>query len=238
MVLVHAGPVILPELGSELGAYAQRKLTARGIEIHVGTRVERVSDEEVHLSNGTVVPARTVIWTAGTSPHPMVAELPCTRERGRIAVNEYLEVPEWPGVYALGDCAAIPDRRTGGTHPPTAQHALREGRVAARNVIAAIRGGRRTAFAFGGLGQLAAIGHRTGVAKILGFTFSGFVAWWLWRTIYLSKLPRTEKKLRVALDWTLDLFFPKDLVQFLTVRELTLSHEPEEESARMTVAGP
>jgi NADH dehydrogenase len=238
MVLVHAGPVILPELGGELGAYAQRKLIARGIEIHVGTRVERVTDEEVHLSNGTVVPATTVIWTAGTSPHPMVAELPCARERGRIAVDEYLEVPEWPGVYALGDCAAIPDRRTGGTHPPTAQHALREGRVAAHNVAAAIRGGRRKAFDFGGLGQLAAIGHRTGVAKILGFTFSGFVAWWLWRTIYLSKLPRTEKKLRVALDWTLDLFFPKDLVQFLTVRELTLSHEPEEERARMTVAGP
>ncbi|HSC29583.1 MAG TPA: NAD(P)/FAD-dependent oxidoreductase [Vicinamibacterales bacterium] len=216
MVLVHAGPIILPELGDRLGAYAQRKLTERGVEIHTDVRVERVEDDLVTLSNGMAVPARTIIWTAGTSPHPLVGSLPCRRDRGKICVNEFLEVEGWPGVWALGDCALVPNRKGGGFHPPTAQHALREGKVVARNVAAAIRSQSRVAFDFGGLGQLAAIGHRTGVAKILGFTFSGFFAWWLWRTIYLSKLPRLEKKVRVALSWTLDLFFRKDFVQYLT----------------------
>jgi NADH dehydrogenase len=214
MVLVHPGPVILPELGDKLGAYAQRKLAERGIEIHTHARVDRVTGDAVVLSNGREIRSATLVWTAGTSPHPLIAGLPCERNRGRLCVNEYLEVGGWPGVYALGDCALVPDKRTGTFHPPTAQHALREGKVVARNIAAAIRGGKRTAFDFGGLGQLAAIGHRTGVAKILGFTFSGFVAWWLWRTIYLSKLPRFEKKVRVALNWTLDLFFRKDFVQY------------------------
>jgi NADH dehydrogenase len=216
MVLVHPGAVILPELGEKLGTYAQRKLAARGIEIHTHARVERVAGDSVTLSTGVTIAAGTLVWTAGTSPHPLVAGLPCRLDRGRISVNEFLEVEGWPGVFALGDCAVVPNHRTGGSHPPTAQHALRQGIVAARNVAAAIRGGRRQRFDFGGLGQLAAIGHRTGVAKILGFTFSGFVAWWLWRTIYLSKLPRFEKKVRVAMNWTLDLFFRKDFVQYLT----------------------
>jgi NADH dehydrogenase len=216
MVLVHAGGTVLPELGEKLGTYAQRKLTERGIEIHTNAKVERVTDEDVTLSNGAVLPARTLVWTAGTSPHPLIGALPCERNRGRLCVNEFLEVPGWPGVWALGDCALVPNRRTGTFQPPTAQHALREGVVVARNIEAAIRGGRKVPFEFGGLGQLAAIGHRTGVARIFGFTFSGFFAWWLWRTIYLSKLPRFEKKVRVAMNWTLDLFFRKDFVQYLT----------------------
>ena len=159
-----------------------------------------------------------LVWTAGTAPHLLVAALPCPMEHGRIAVNEHLEVPTWPGVWALGDCACIPDPKTGVPYPPTAQHALREGKVVAHNLTAAIRGGQKKPFRFSTLGQLAAIGRRTGVANILGLNFSGFFAWWLWRTIYWSKLPRAEKKLRVALDWTLDVFFAKDLVQFMMVR--------------------
>jgi NADH dehydrogenase len=129
-------------------------------------------------------------------------------------------------VWALGDCAHVPDRRTGGAHPPTAQHALREAKAVARNVAATLRGGRPAPFDFRTIGQLAAIGRRTGVARIFGFNFSGFFAWWLWRTIYLSKLPRLEKKVRVAIDWTLDLLFARDLVQFLTVRAPVLSTAP------------
>src|SRR5207245_3625963 len=110
-------------------------------------------------------------------------------------------------------------------HPTTAQHALREGKVLAKNLIATIRNGTLKAFSFRTIGQLAAIGRRTGVANIFGINFSGFLAWWLWRTIYLSKLPRFEKKLRVALDWTLDLLFTKDLVQFQTFRAPTISHQ-------------
>jgi NADH dehydrogenase len=224
IVLVHPGGVILPELGPKLGAYAQKKLAQRGVDIRTNTRVTGVSECEVTLSDGTTIPSSTVVWTAGTSPNPLLAALPCTKERGRVVVNEYMEVPEWPGVWALGDCALVPDRQTGTYYPPTAQHALREGKVLARNLTATLRGGQKKPFRFSTLGQLAAIGRRTGVANILGVNFSGFIAWWLWRTIYLSKLPRLEKKLRVALDWTLDLVFAKDLVQFITLRAPTVSH--------------
>ncbi len=212
IVLVDAGSVILPELHPKLGEYAQRKLAARGVDIRVATQVTGVSERGVELSDGSAIDAETVVWTAGTTPHPLVADLPCATERGRVPVNEYLEVPGWPGVWAVGDCALVPDGDTGRYHPPTAQHALREGKVVADNIAASIAGGRKRAFTFTTLGQLAAIGRRTGVANIFGINFSGFIAWWLWRTIYLSKLPRFERKIRVALDWSLDLVFSKDLV--------------------------
>ena len=122
----------------------------------------------------------------------------------------------------------MPDRKTGKPHPPTAQHALREGKVAAQNILATIRGEQKKPFVFSTLGLLAPIGKRSGVANILGVNFSGFIAWWLWRTIYLTKLPRFEKKVRVALDWTLDLLFSKDLVQFTTVRPPIVSLIEEE----------
>jgi NADH:ubiquinone reductase (H+-translocating) len=154
--------------------------------------------------------------------------LPCKKERGRVLVNEYLEVPEWPGVWSLGDCAVVPDLKTGKSHPPTAQHALREGKVAAQNILATIRGERKKPFLFSTIGLLAPTGKRSGVANILGVNFSGFIAWWLWRTIYLTKLPRFEKKIRVAFDWTLDLLFSKDLVQFTNVRPPILSLAGEE----------
>jgi NDH2 C-terminal domain/Pyridine nucleotide-disulphide oxidoreductase len=157
---------------------------------------------------------------------------------GRICVDEYMQVPGYPGVWALGDCAAVPDGKTGKPYPPTAQHALRQGKVLAQNIAAAIRGGEKRPFVFSTIGQLAAIGRRTGVARIFGFNFSGFVAWWLWRSIYLSKLPRFEKKMRVMLDWTLDILFSKDLVQFTTTREQRVTR-PEETTAatQRAVAG-
>ena len=217
-VLVDAGPAVLPELSPKLGSYAQKKLARRKIEIVLNAKVESVSDEGVKLSNGATIKTNTLIWTGGNAPHPLLTTLPCQKERGRPLVNEFLEVPEWPGVWAAGDCAAIRDPRTEKLYPPTAQHALRQGKVLAHNLEAAIRGGTRKPFVFSMLGQLAAIGRRTGVANILGLNFSGFIAWFLWRTIYLSKLPRLEKKIRVALNWTLDLLFSKDLVRFSTVR--------------------
>jgi NADH dehydrogenase len=139
LVLVHSGPVILPELGDKLGAYAQRKLAARQVDIRVNTKVAGVSEGCVHLSDGTVIQADTLVWTVGTSPHPLVEQLPCTKQGGRVLVNADLAVPEWPGVWALGDCAQIPDRQTGTACPPTAQHALRAGKVVARNIAAVIR---------------------------------------------------------------------------------------------------
>jgi len=229
MVLVHAGPVILPELGERLGAYAQRKLGARGIEIITDAKVASVGDWGVILEDGRQIPSRLVVWTAGTSAHPLIQGLPCRQERGRIVVDETLAVEGWPNVWAIGDCAVVPDRRTGKPCPPTAQHALRQAKTVANNIAAVISGRRPEPFNFRTIGQLAAIGRRTGVAKIFGFTFSGFSAWWLWRTIYLSKLPTLEKKVRVAIDWTLDLIFPKNLVQFLTVRAPVMSMDVPDE---------
>jgi len=233
MVLVHPGPVILPELGEKLGSYAQKKLAERAVEIRVNTKVSGVAEDGFDLSDGSFLCSKTLIWTAGTSPNLLLASLPCPKDRGRVLVDETLEVQGWPGVWALGDCALVPDIRTGKYCPPTAQHALRQGRVLARNITASVRGGAKKKFSFATIGQLAAIGRRTGVANILGYNFSGFIAWWLWRTIYLSKLPRFEKKLRVALDWTLDLVFSKDLVQFLTFRAPSVSEEEGAEPARI-----
>jgi NADH dehydrogenase len=224
MVLVHPDEVVLPELSPSLGRYAQGKLEARGVEVHGQTKVTAIADAAVGLSDGTIVPASTVVWTAGTTPSPLVATLPCTTQRGRLCVNDRLEVQGWPGVWALGDCALVPDGATGRFHPPTAQHAIREGRCVARNIVASLHGRPTRPFAFRTIGQLASLGRRTGVAQILGVNFSGFVAWWLWRTIYLAKLPRFEKKVRVALDWTLDLVFSKDLAKFVTATGPTVSH--------------
>jgi NADH dehydrogenase len=217
IILIEAAGAILPELGPKLGGYAQEKLAQRGVEFRMKTAVRSVSDGEVRLSDNSTIKTNLLVWTAGVSPNPLLNILECSKERGRLITNEFLEVEGWPEVWALGDCAAVPDLSTGKSCPPTAQHALRQGKIVADNVVAAISGGRRRAFRFKTIGALASIGKRTGVARILGVNFSGFIAWWLWRTIYLSKLPRFEKKVRVALDWALDLLFSKDLVQFIDV---------------------
>jgi len=237
IVLIHSGAVILPELGEKLGVYAREKLNQRGVEIRLNTRVLAYRNGVVELSDGSSIPTKTLVWTAGTAPHPILDTVPIAKRHGKIAANEYLEVPGWPGVWAVGDCASILDPRTGMPYPPTAQHALRQGRVLARNVCAAIRGGNKKPFIFSTLGQLAAIGKRTGVAQMFGFKFSGFIAWWLWRTVYLSKLPRFEKKCRVALDWTLDLMFTKDLVQFTTLRSPSVKAPEEHKTVQADAIG-
>ncbi len=217
VVVVHPGPHLLPELGEALGRYTRERLSARGLEVYLNTRVVGIEGDDVLLSSGERIATRNLVWTAGTSVNPILNSLPCRKERGRVCVEPTLQVTELPGVWALGDCAAIPDPE-GGTYPPTAQHALREGTLLARNIAATLRGEPLKPFTFRTIGLLASIGQRTGVAVILGRKFSGFVAWWLWRTIYLSKLPRLEKKVRVALTWTLDVFFAKDIVQYATHR--------------------
>jgi NADH dehydrogenase len=217
VVLAHDGPELLPELGPALGRYARRKLEARGVEVRLGTRITGMGEAGVSLGDGTVIPTDTLVWTAGTAPNPLLAGLPCQTERGRLRATAALEVAEWPGVWALGDCAVVPDP-AGRPYPPTAQHALRQGRLVAGNVLARLAGRPLRPFVFRTIGLLASLGRRSGVARILGVNFSGFAAWWLWRTIYLAKLPRLEKKVRVALDWALDVVFSKDLVPVDTRR--------------------
>jgi NADH dehydrogenase len=222
VVLIHPGEFVLPELGAKLGRYAQQKLVDRGVEIRPRTKVTSYVNSLVAVSSGEAVPATTLIWTAGVTPNPVIARLPCKSEKGRVVVDEFLEVPGFAGLWAMGDCAAVPDANTGGPQPPTAQHALRQARHAAKNIEAVLAGRQKKPFRFSTIGQLASIGHRHGVANILGMNFSGFIAWFLWRSVYLLKLPRLAKKTRVALSWLLEMIFSKDLEQMLTLRDVEL----------------
>ncbi len=228
LVLVHPGDVILPELGESLGRYAQKQLGRRGVEVRLKTKVTGYDGKQVTLDDGTKIATRMLIWTAGTTPPPVLSGLPCAMQRGRVVANECLQVPDWPGVWALGDCALVPDPYNPGKfYPPTAQHAIRQATVVAGNIVAALRGQPPQPFRFKILGLLATIGRRHGVAEIFGMQFSGIIAWWLWRGIYLSKLPGLQKKVRVALDWALDLIFSKDLVQLPMLRSPTMSAAEE-----------
>jgi NADH dehydrogenase len=231
VVLVHPGDHILPELGPSLGHYAREKLSRRGVDIRLNTKVAGYDGQEVTLDNGARIATRMLIWTAGTTPAPVLAGLPCALQHGRVVADECMRVPNWPGVWALGDCALVPDPLNPGKfYPPTAQHAIRQAVVLADNIAGALRGVPPRPFKFKMLGMLAAIGRRTGVAEILGMKFSGIIAWWLWRGIYLSKLPGFQKKVRVAIDWALDLVFSKDIVQLPTLRAPALSTPAEHAS--------
>src|SRR5262245_19770149 len=225
VILLHAGPLILPELPPSLATFAQRLLTRRGVEIRLNTRLQGATAEEALLDSGERIPTRTLVSTVPSGPNPVVAALPVAKEKARIIVGPELEVPGHPGVWAVGDCASIKDAKTGEPCPPTAQHAIREARCAARNIVATLRGTERRAFAFKALGKMGALGHHSAVAEIFGVRLSGFLAWWLWRTIYLMKLPGLDRKIRVAADWTLDLFLPPDIVQLKTDRGFTIQRE-------------
>jgi NADH dehydrogenase len=190
------------------------------VEVIKGARVANYDGVVVTLSDGTSIPAATLIWTAGVKPSPVIAQLPCEKERGRLLVSEYLAVTGVTGLWAAGDCAAVPILDTENFHPPTAQHGLREGVTVAKNIEAIILDRSLKPFRFKMLGQLASIGHHTGVAMVFGIKFSGFIAWWFWRSVYLMKLPRLAKKLRVMASWTLDLFFGQEIEQMITVRDI------------------
>jgi NADH dehydrogenase len=213
MILIHSGDRILPEVSESLSAYALRKLRSRGVEVLLKARVKACSPIKIHLSDGAEIDAHTFVWAAGTAPSPVLdlVSVPRTNS-GRVEADATMAVKECHGVWAVGDSATIPDVVTGGTCPPTAQYALRQGHRLADNIAAAIRGEEPKPFRFKALGLLAGLGRRSAVAEIFGLKFSGFIAWWLWRTIYLMKLPGFERKLRVAIDWTLDLFFARDIV--------------------------
>jgi len=221
VVVVHPGKFLLPELGEELGRYAEQKLSQRKVEIIKGARVAGYDGSVVKLTDSTSIPATTLIWTAGVKPGVAIESLGCKKERGRLLVNEYLSVPGVSGLWAAGDCAAVPDGyETGNFFPPTAQHGLREAIRAAKNIEAAIMGRSLKPFVFATLGQLATNGRRTGVAMVFGFKFSGLIAWAMWRSIYLMKLPGLAKKLRVMMDWTLDLLFGREIVQMITLHDV------------------
>ena len=225
VILLHAGDLILPELPRDLAGFAQRLLTNRGVELKLNTRLAGATGEAALLKNGERIETRTLVSTVPGGPNPVVAAMACPKDRGRIVTDAHLEVPGHAGVWAVGDCALIMDAATGEGSPPTAQHAIREGRCAAENIAAAIRGTDTRAFAFKALGKMGSLGHRSAVAQVLGIKLSGFLAWWLWRTVYLMKLPGLDRKLRVAVDWTLDLLLPSDIVQLRTDRAVSIRRE-------------
>jgi NADH dehydrogenase len=214
-VLVEAADRVLPEIDRALADYAVRELRGRGIDIRLGTTITEVGPDFARISTGETLPARTVVWTAGVVPHPSSRRLGLPLdERGRIVVDDHLRVQGEDGVWALGDSAAVPDpAKPGRPCPPTSQHAIRQGRTAARNVAAALGVGRPERFDYKTLGQFVNLGRYKAVAKVGRRTLSGFPAWWLARTYHISQVPGLARKTRAVADWTVGLPFGRDIAE-------------------------
>ncbi len=208
-VLVDAAPRILPDIPPPLGDYAAAELRGRGMEIHVGTTLDSVSADGAVLGDGTQIPTSTLVWTAGVAPNPLLREwsLPLD-ERGHVEVDEVLRVRGHEHVWALGDCALVPNTKSDRPDPPTCQHALRQARRLAKNLT-----GPPKPYGYKMLGQVATLGRHKGIAQVLGLRFRGFLGWWVTRSYHLYQLPLASRKLRVVTDWTVALFFRRDIAE-------------------------
>jgi NADH dehydrogenase len=216
--LVELGDQVMREMTPEMGDYAARRLTQRGIQIHLGTPLTEVTEHEVVVGRGTAserIPTRTLVWTGGVRPAPVVAECGIEVDHAGRAVTRPTMETSHDGVFAIGDCAAIPDTADPAGRPfaPTAQNAVREGRQLAANIVARIDGGAMAPFHYRPLGTLASIGRRTGAGTVLGVHVRGWIAWFMWRGYYWSRLPGLNRKVHVALDWLLIAIFGADPVQ-------------------------
>ncbi|HEV7616064.1 MAG TPA: NAD(P)/FAD-dependent oxidoreductase [Solirubrobacterales bacterium] len=210
-ILVEASGRVLPEIDIELADYALRELRGRGIDIRLETTLEQVEAESARLSTGETLPTRTVVWTAGVAPQPILRDLNLPLdERGRVPVDDHLRVQGMDSVWAIGDCAAAPDPR-GGTCPPTAQHAVRQGPVAARNIAAELGIGSSEPFEYRSEASFVNLGRYKAVGKVGDRTFRGFPAWWMARTYHMSQIPGAARKVRAVLDWTAGLPFRRDI---------------------------
>lgn len=221
IVLVSATDSILPEVGEELGRYAQSYLKQSGVEIMINSKVLDLAEDLVVFEDGNTISSMTVIWAGGVAVDSVIKDLMCQHDpKGRILVDEYLRLKNFSNVYALGDCAAIKDEKSGQFYPPTAQHAIREAKVVAKNLVSSIRNQTKLEiFDYLTKGSMAKIGKRTGVSQILGIKITGFLAWLVWRGYYLSNLPTREKKIRVTLDWLISLFFKADITRLRNLRD-------------------
>jgi NADH dehydrogenase len=211
VVLVDAAPRLLLEVPVDLAGHAVRQLQRRGIEVILNNPVAGADEEALTLKDGTRLPSHTIIWAAGVATNPLLRDLPCARdERGRVVVDEYLAVGGYPGVWAVGDNARVPlpgDK----TAPPTSQFAIRQGKLLAQNIVASLGVGERESFRFTGLGSFVTLGRRSALAEISDRHFTGLPAWVAARAVHLAWLPRTDKKVRVGLDWALDLLLGRDI---------------------------
>jgi NADH:ubiquinone reductase (H+-translocating) len=219
-VLVEAADTILPEIGPDLARYALDRLATRGIDVHLGTRLESAEGGRMRLSDGTELEADTLVWTTGVRAHPLAGRLGLpVDERGRLIVDAALRVRGAGGIWAAGDCAAIPDLETGGIAPPTAQHALRQARRLGRNIKRTFGGRPPKPFRYRSKGALVSLGRYRGVARVFGIRVQGFLAWFLHRTYHVLMLPTPNRKVRVMADWTLALFFRRDIVQLGSLQD-------------------
>jgi NADH:ubiquinone reductase (H+-translocating) len=223
VVIVQSGNRLLPEMSEELAQFALQNLRKSGVEIILNSRVIGATEHSVKLKDSSIIPTNTMIWSGGVAPSSLVSNLSCAHDSksGRIVVDKYLEVAEYKGVFALGDCAFIVDPNTGNPYPPTAQHAIREGTTAAKNIIAEIEEepDKKEVFDYKTRGMMASIGKRTGVGNLVGIQVQGFLAWWIWRNYYLANLPTLHKKIRVLVDWIIDIFFRRDVTMLRTFAE-------------------
>lgn len=218
MLLVHPDERLLPELGPRLAAYAQHELESRGVEIMLNTKIDGAGDGTVRVRGGSTVLTHTLIWTAGVTPNPIVRDLPCRHGKHHgVVTDSALRVPDFTGIWAVGDCAEIPRagaNNANDTYAATAQNATREGKQVARNIVASMRSGAVQPLVYHPIGELAIVGDRAGVADIYGVRLAGFTAWLLWRAVYVSKEQTFAQRLRTALDWLLDLAGPRTLPAF------------------------
>jgi len=217
LILLQFDNRILPELTEGLSAFAHQLLVKRGVEIQIGKGLTAVSAEAVVIENAKTkqteaIRTRTTVATVPAGPHPVVSLLPLPKVRGRIKVDEGLAVPEAPGIWALGDCALV-KQVDGKFSPPTAQHALRQAKTCAQNILASMRGTRKHVFSFTGLGKMGSLGRRSGVAEVFGIRLKGLIAWMLWRGVYVTKFPGLDGQVRLMVDWILDAFLPRDITQ-------------------------
>lgn len=226
VVLLHSRERILPELDASLAHFAEKILQKRGVEVLLNTKLAAATGDAAVLSNGVTIPTKTLISTVPSSPNPLLATLGLPLDKsGRLVSNAFAAVEGAENIWALGDCARVPTP-DGEPSPPTAQFAIRQAKTLAHNIVTKIRGeGVPQKFMFKELGRLGALGHRSAVAQVFGFNISGFLAWWMWRTIYLMKLPGWGRRLKVAVSWTLDLLLPKDLTQLKLEHSMGIAHE-------------
>ncbi|MCE5199241.1 MAG: NAD(P)/FAD-dependent oxidoreductase [Armatimonadota bacterium] len=214
VILIEALPRLLTELSMDLATYALRKLRDVGVEVMLETKIVRANATSIELGDGQTINAHTIIWAGGVQPASVVRRTDCDHGRhGSIKVDPTCQVSGNPGVWVIGDCAEIPQPGEDKPYGPTAQNATREGALVAKNIMASLAGKEPRPFTYKPIGEVAALGRRSGVASLKGIHISGFPAWFLWRTIYLFKLPHLRRKAHVAMDWTLDLLFGREIVE-------------------------
>ena len=226
VTLLHDLPRLLPELAESLGAAAHRSLAARGVEVRTGVRAAGVGERGVLLASGEFIPAQTVICTIGTAPNPLVSRMLLPVERGRIVVDPDLRVAGVPATWAVGDCAIVRNAHDRTYAPTTAQFAVAEAKLLARNLAAVLAGLPTRSFRYRSRGSMAALGHRKGVAQIFGVRLSGVAAWLAWRAYYLTRVPTPGRKLRIFVEWTWGMFFPNDITHLRFIRSRDL--DPQE----------